>query len=88
MDRIRAIYVPDLSDGVPEPLVPEIRGTLAKATSAKRYGSAERECAVIHNDGSVTVRRIALDGSASTRELEGEEVEEFREQVSNRPARF
>ena len=59
----------------------ERRRTKEKERVEERYGRAERNCAVIHNDGSVTIRHIALDGSASTRELEGAEAQEYREQT-------
>jgi hypothetical protein len=62
------------------PRTPAIREALAKATPEslrrfeERYGPAERGCAVVHGDGTITVRRIAVDGSASTTVLEGEEA--------------
>lgn len=60
---------------------------LAKATPEglqrfeRRYGPAERGGAVLYNDGTVTIRTIAVDGSATTRVLEGEEAEEYRANV-------
>jgi hypothetical protein len=93
MDGFRAMAGPDLSEGASEtepklpqraPRVPEIRVALARATpeSLRRfeehYGPAERECAVIHNDGRITIRCIALDGSASSTVLEGEEARQYR----------
>ena len=68
----------------PAPYVSEIRTALAKATPEslrrfeERYGPAEPESAVIHNDGRVTVRRMALDGSVSTAVLEGADALGFR----------
>ncbi len=92
MDGFRALAGPDLSEGAPatEPVPPpappttELRRALAKATPEslrrfeERYGSAEPESGVIHDDGRVTIRRMALDGSVSTTVLEGEEAERGR----------
>ena len=47
----------------------------------RRYGPTEQGAAVIHNDGTVTIRTLGVDGSATTRELEGEEAEEYRASV-------
>ncbi len=47
----------------------------------RRYGPAEQGGAVIYNDGTVTMRTIAADGSATTRRLEGEEAQEYRAAV-------
>ena len=61
---------------------------LAKATPEslrrfeRRYGPAERGGAVLDNDGTVTIRTIAVDGSATTRVLEGEEAQEYRASIS------
>ena len=71
----------------PAPYVSEIRTALAKATPEslrrfeERYGPAEPESAVIHNDGRVTVRRMALDGSVSTAVLEGADALGFRREA-------
>ncbi len=60
---------------------------LAKATPEslqrfeRRYGPAEQGGAVIHDDGTVTIRTIAVDGSATTQELEGEEAQDYRASV-------
>ncbi len=65
----------------------ELFEALAKATSEslrrfeRRYGSAEQGAAVVHDDGTITIRTIAVDGSATTRELEGEEAQEYRASV-------
>lgn len=99
MDGFQAMYVSGLSEGASEtepeaepepPRVPEIRTALVKATpeSLRRfeehYGPAERECAVIHDDGSVTIRTILIDGGVETKVLEGEEALEYREKVRRR----
>jgi hypothetical protein len=95
MDGFRALAGPDLSEGPyeppqePPPASPplEIRTALAKATPEslmrfeERYGPAEPECAVIHDDGRVTIRRMALDGSVETAVLEGEEAERIHRQA-------
>jgi hypothetical protein len=93
MDVLRAFAGPDLSEGpyqppreppTASPHAPEIRVVLAKATPEslrrfeERYGPAEHECGVIHDDGRVTIRRMALDGSVETAVLEGDEAERFR----------
>lgn len=60
---------------------------LAKATPdslqrfERRYGPAEQGAACLHNDGTVTIRTLAVDGSATTRVLEGEEAQEYRDSV-------
>lgn len=60
---------------------------LAKATPEslqrfeRRYGPAEQGAAVIYNDGTVTIRSIAVDGSATTQELKGEEAQEYRASI-------
>ena len=91
----RALAVEDLSEGAPEtepepppaPPPPEIRTALAKATPVslrrfeERYGPAEPECGVIHDDARVTIRRMALDGSVSTTVLEGAEAERIRREA-------
>jgi hypothetical protein len=85
----------DLSEGAHEPpreprrepTTPPIREALVKATPEslarfeEHYGSAEREQAVIHDDGSVSIRTIRIDGSVETKELEGEEALAYREKV-------
>jgi hypothetical protein len=96
-DAFRAFAVPDLSEGPyepprePPPAAPhapaKIRAVLAKATPEslrrfeERYGPAEHKCGVIHDDGRVTIRRMALDGSVETAVLEGEEAERFRREA-------
>ncbi len=94
-DVLRAFAGPDLSDGATEtepepphePHVPEIRAALAKATpeSLRRfeehYGPVEHVCGVVHDDGRVTIRRMALDGSVETALLEGEEAERIRREA-------
>jgi hypothetical protein len=96
-DMFRAFAVPDLSEGPCQPprelppaaphAPPEIRAALAKATPEslrrfeERYRSAEHKCGVIHDDGRVTVRRMALDGSVETAVLEGEEAERIRREA-------
>lgn len=47
----------------------------------RRYGTAERGGAVLDNDGTVTIRTISVDGSATTRVLEGYEAQEYRDSV-------
>lgn len=60
---------------------------LAKATSEslqrfeRRYGPAEQGAACIHEDGTISMRTIGIDGSATTRVLEGEEAQEYRASV-------
>jgi hypothetical protein len=100
MDVLRAFAGPDLSDGpsepevrepAPEQDVSELRAALAKATPEslrrfeERYGPAEHECSVIHDDGRVTTRRMALDGSVETAVLEGEEAERIRREARGEP---
>ncbi len=90
MDGFRALAVPDMSEGPYEPPQeppptppppPELRTALAKATPEslarfeERYGPAEPECCVIHDDGRLTIRRVTLDGSVSTEIVDGEEAE-------------
>lgn len=74
----------------PSPTVAQSRAlfeALAKATPEslqrfeRRYGPAERGAACLHNDGTATVRSIAVDGSATTRTLEGEEAQEYRASI-------
>ena len=96
MDGLRVLASPDLSEGAhaeppqeppPTPHVPEIRTALAKATPEslrrfeERYGPAEPECGVIHDDGRVTIWRMALDGSVETAVVEGEEAARLRRQA-------
>jgi hypothetical protein len=95
MDGFRALAGPDLSEGPYEPpqeppretRVPEIRAALAKATLEslrrfeERYGPAEPECGVIHDDDRVTIRRMALDGAVETAVLEGAEAKRIRREV-------
>ncbi len=95
MDGFRALAGPDLSEGAPEtepeprrePLVPEIRAALAKATPEslrrfeERYGPAEPECGVIHDDDPVTFRRMALDRAVETAVLEGAEAKRIRREL-------
>jgi hypothetical protein len=95
-DAFRAFAGPDLSEGPYQPPrepppaaphVPEIRAALAKATPEslrrfeERYGPAEHKCGVVHDDGRVTIRRMALDGSVETAVLEGEEAERIRREA-------
>jgi hypothetical protein len=101
MDGFRALAGPDLSEGPyeppqeppPAPPPPESRTALAKATPEslrrfeERYGPAEPECGVIHDDGRVTVRRMALDESVETAILEGEEAERIRREAREGSAR-
>ena len=60
---------------------------LAKATPEslqrfeRRYGPAEQGAAVIHDDGTIAIRTIGVDGSATTRVLESEEAREYRANV-------
>jgi hypothetical protein len=83
-------YQPPREPPPASPHVPaEIRAALAKATpeslrrfEEERYGPAEHKCGVVHNeDGRVTIRRMALDGSVETAVLEGEEAERFRREA-------
>ncbi len=88
MAAMREIYVADLSEGADgtetphpvEPYAPEILEALSEATPEslrrfeRRYGPAERGAAVIQDDGTITIRSIAVNGSVETRELEGEEA--------------
>ncbi len=92
----RELACPDLSEGPyvppapPEPHPPyasELRAALAKATPEslarfeERYGPAEPECGVIHDDGTVTIRRMGLDGTVSVTVFEGEEAERIRQRA-------
>ena len=95
MDALRVVPGPALSEGADgtetpppaKPYAPEILEALAKAPPdslrrfERRYGPAGRSGAVIHNDGTVTVRSIAVDGSSTTQELEGEEAQEYRASI-------
>jgi hypothetical protein len=96
LDAMKSIPGPDMSEEAdptaepeqaPEPELSPIRQALAKATPAsikrfeERYGLAERDCAVIHNDGTVTVAHISLDGSRNLETLDGEEAEEYKERA-------
>jgi hypothetical protein len=71
-----------------------LRQALANATPRsirrfeERYGPAERDCAVFEGDGTVTVVRIAVDGSRSLETLVGDEAEEYLEKARTQPARF
>ncbi len=93
MDALRGIYVENLSEGPAEAQSPtetrarELFEALAKAAPEslrrfeRRYGPAERSGAVIHDDGTVTIRTIAVDGSATMQELEGEEAQDYRASI-------
>ncbi len=95
MEAMRKIYVAEMSEGADgtetppptEPYAPEILEALSMATpdSLRRferyYGPAERGAAVIHDNDTITIRTIAVDGTATTQELEGEEAEEYRASV-------
>jgi hypothetical protein len=78
---------PDKTQSPADTRARQLFEALAKATPeglqrfVRRYGSAERGGAVIHDDGTITIRTIGIDGSATTRVLEGEEAQEYRTSV-------
>lgn len=78
---------PDKTQSPAETRARQLFETLVKATPeglqrfVRRYGSAERGGAVIHDDGTITIRTIGIDGSATRRVLEGEEAQEYQTSV-------